>query len=279
MQWRSSSEYENAPEQFLDGMERYVEMSIDDSDSYSDSSIEELTTIKPFDTITETNPPIINPTAPTLEESFSPLLMKLVSFETTESTMEILTEVPVVTGVSKLADKAEKSARKSAQKSIKPRLLDTKTEELILKPEHRDDETFESIPEEDTTTIAEIDSDLNETNIDIAEDDTTIQPPTSKKPKKIEIYKTRPNELLRHYVEDSHLRSPVAALIDKKTNPLAKAKKLWKAALKPNALLDIMVVSYDSEGELNCFVVKLFWHLIHFGFFFLSLQESKALTT
>lgn len=254
MQWRSSNGYENAPEKFLDGIERYVGMGIDDD---SDSSIEELTTIKSFDTIIETNPPIINPTVTTLEKvtsSFSPVLMKLISFEPTEAIMEVYTKTPSVSSDPNPEKKMEKIERKTAQKSIKPRLLlDTKPDEIILKPEHQDDETFESILEEDTTKIAEIDSELNETNIDIAEDHTTIQPPTSKKPKKIEIYKTRPNELLRHYVEDSHLRSPVAALIDKKTNPLAKAKKLWKAALKPNALLDIMVVSYDSEGELKCF--------------------------
>lgn len=256
LQWtRSNYGYEDSREQdqLFDGMEKYVDMNIDNSD---DSSIEELTT-KIFDTVTETNPPMKTQEASTPEDfatSLNPFLTKFVSSETTEASVELITEVPVVTSDSSQSeprlDHSETVMRKAASKSIKPRLLETPSDEIIIRPEHRDDETLESFDEEDTTTMAEIDSELNETNIDLAEEETTIQPPTSKKPKKIEIYKTRPNELLRHYVEDSHLRSPVAALIDKKKNPLLKAKKLWKAALKPNALLDIMVVSYDSEGEL-----------------------------
>jgi hypothetical protein len=113
---------------------------------------------------------------------------------------------------------------------------------------------------EDTTTLMDLEMEDNETNSgDIAEEITTANPPstaststpssTSKRPpKNIEIFKTKPNELLRFYVDDGHLRSPIAALVDKKPNPLKKAKKLWKVALRPNSLLDIMVVSYDSEG-------------------------------
>lgn len=250
---RSSYGYDVSREQLLDGMEKYEE--IDNSD---DSSIEELTTAKGFDTVTEANPPIKTQEASTLEDlatSLNPFLTRLVSSEATESSVELLTEVPIVTSESVQSEPRLEltetiNMKKSASKSIKPRLLETPSDDIIIRPEHRDDETLESFPDEDTTTVSEIDSELNETNIDLAEEETTVQPPTSKKPKKIEIYKTRPNELLRHYVEDSHLRSPVAALIDKKKNPLMKAKKLWKAALKPNALLDIMVVSYDSEGKL-----------------------------
>lgn len=104
---------------------------------------------------------------------------------------------------------------------------------------------------DDTTPLTDTEFDSNETNIETSDENTTIVPPsTSSKrpPKNIEIFKTRPNELLRFYVEDGHLRSPIAALVDKKKNPLGKAKRLWKAALRPNSLLDIMVVSYDSEG-------------------------------
>lgn len=258
LQWtRSSYGYEDSREQLFEGMEKYVDVDIDNSD---DSSVEELTmptTTRSFETVTETIPPIKTPEASTLEDlatSLNPFLNKFVSSETTEAAVELVTEVPAVTSESaqseNLMERTE-TIKKSAMKSIKPRLLESPTDEIIIKSEHKDDETLDSLLEEDTTPIAEIDSDLNETSIDLAEEETTIQPPTSKKPKKIEIYKTRPNELLRHYVEDSHLRSPVAALIDKKTNPLAKAKKLWKTALKPNALLDIMVVSYDSEGKLR----------------------------
>lgn len=142
------------------------------------------------------------------------------------------------------------SLRKATSKSIKPRLLETNPEEVLTKQDRKDGETVE-VDLEDTTPLSELEVENNATNNeDTEEDETTVQPATIKKSKKIEIYKTRPNELLRHYVEDSHLRSPVAALIDKKANPLAKSKKLWKAALRPNALLDIMVVSYDYEGKL-----------------------------
>lgn len=227
----------------IDEIEKYVEMSHDESEN--DSSIEELgLTTSNYDTKAETNPPMITQTASTLEElSMSSLLTKLLGVDVTESPYEVVSELSGT-----IQDHPEVIVKKATSKSIKARLLDTKTDEVLIKPELQDDETNDSLLE-DTTTIADIDSESNETNIDSGEEVTTIQPPTSKKPKKIEIYKTRPNELLRHYVEDSHLRSPIAALIDKKTNPLIKAKKLWKAALKPNSLLDIMVVSYDSEGE------------------------------
>lgn len=82
----------------------------------------------------------------------------------------------------------------------------------------------------------------------IATDEETTEP-TTKKAKQLEIYKTRPNELLRHYVEDTHLRPPIAALVDKKINPLTKARQLWKSAVRPAASnLEVMLVSYDSEG-------------------------------
>lgn len=241
------------------GIEFIPDLSDDDSERFVED--EEVTTSN-YDIRTETNPP----TASVIEaitSSLSPLLLKFVDFESTESSVDILTETPIIQIESirdsstndesdaAQVDQPEIHVKKASSKSIKPRLLsDPKAEEIVMKSARRDGETLEEVPLEDTTTASDVDGENNETNIDIGEEVTTIQPPTSKKPKKIEIYKTRPNELLRHYVEDSHLRSPVAALIDKKTNPLTKAKKLWKAALKPNTLLDIMVVSYDSEGEL-----------------------------
>jgi hypothetical protein len=226
----------------IDDIEKYVDMSNDESES--DSSAEELglTTLH-YDIKTESNPPMITQTTSTLEElSMSSTLTKKVR--------DGVTEYGIYSESSEtIQDHPEVNVKKAMSKSIKARLLDTILDEVLIKPEHQDDETIESLSE-DTTTITDIDSEINETNIDVGEEATTIQAPTSKKPKKIEIYKTRPNELLRHYVEDSHLRSPIAALIDKKSNPLVKAKKLWKAALKPNSLLDIMVVSYDSEGKI-----------------------------
>jgi hypothetical protein len=247
----------------IDDIEKYVDMSNDESDS----SAEELglTTLH-YETKTEANPPMITQTTSTLEElSMSSILTKKFG--------DGVTEYGIVSESSEIIqDHPEVNVKKAMSKSIKARLLDTILDEVLVKPEHQDDETIESLSE-DTTTIADIDSEINETNIDVGEEATTIQAPTSKKPKKIEIYKTRPNELLRHYVEDSHLRSPIAALIDKKSNPLVKAKKLWKAALKPNSLLDIMVVSYDSEGKI--IFKRLLLFLIFIGSFF---QELKALT-
>lgn len=100
---------------------------------------------------------------------------------------------------------------------------------------------------EDTTILLEV---IPEG--DFSEDLTTIHPTTSKKePKQIKIYKMSPNDILRNLVDDLHLRSPVAALVDKKSNPLAKAQRLWKAALRPNTPLDIVLVTYDSTGQLK----------------------------
>lgn len=197
-------------------------MSVDEND---EGSVEELTTL--MNDVTEVPPPIFTPPTSSLETFNSSSFVD----EATESSVEAPTEPPLF---------EEKTTEESKKKS--GRLLEAKSEEILLKPEVRSDETMEILPD-DTTSFPDSEGESNETNnLDL----TTIQPPPSKKPK---IYKTRPNELLKLYVEDSHLRSPVAALIDKKTNPLMKAKRLWKAALKPNSLLDIMVVSYDSEGE------------------------------
>ena len=100
---------------------------------------------------------------------------------------------------------------------------------------------------EDTTIIVEA-----QPEGEFSEELTTIHPTTSKKePKQIKIYKMSPNEILRNLVDDLHLRSPVAALVDKKSNPLAKAQRLWKAALRPNTPLDIVLVTYDSTGQIK----------------------------
>lgn len=235
-------------------------MSIDReiSDDSNDSSLEELMTTV-YESLTETNPPtvtqastspkiVVEESTSTTSSTHSPMLMKLVALEPTEAAVEVATEDAIVEAATMSTKELTHFETSAAATVKKARLLPSETEEVVLKAEHRDDETYEPV-DEDTTPANDNEPEGNDTNIEIADEETTVQPPTSKKPKKIEIYKTRPNELLKHYVEDSHLRSPVAALIDKKANPLGKAKKLWKAALRPNALLDIMVVSYDSEGE------------------------------
>lgn len=239
-------------ESMVDEIEKYVDMSLDESENSSEEELG-LTTLT-YDLRPETNPPVIIPTASTTEELLtSSIMSKLIGADSTELPFEMVAESSETT-----KENSELFLKKTVSKSIKARLLDTTRDEVLSKPEQQDVETIESLMEE--TTIADIDSEKNDT-IDSSEEATTIQPPTSKKPKKIEIYKTRPNELLRHYVEDSHLRSPIAALIDKKSNPLMKAKKLWKAALRPNSLLDIMVVSYDSEGKNSSFLLNFFLSL------------------
>lgn len=182
----------------------------------------------------------------TTMQQASPILMKLISpLEPTrpfvaETTTEHL-DLKIMNQTKIALD--DKETPVVANK--KPRILITKTAAEI--PNEND---YDSNSMEETTPLSESESESNETNIENGEEiATTLPPSTSKRPpKNFEIFKTRPNELLRFYVEDGHLRSPIAALVDKKANPLNKAKRLWKAALRPNSLLDIMVVSYDSEG-------------------------------
>jgi hypothetical protein len=198
------------------------------SDNYEESnSMEELTTVSVFNEqqAIEINLPIQTTSVVEMisQSVRSELKKKVKHYEPTDSSEERYEPMK------KLEETPEKKL---------PRYLPM---------EAKNDSEFEDT----TTPQLDIDDENNETNIDIGEEETTSLPliSTSKRPpKNIEIFKTRPNELLRYYVEDGHLRSPIAALVDKKSNPLLKAKKLWKAALRPNSLLDIMVVSYDSEG-------------------------------
>lgn len=235
----------------------------DESDSYS---FEELTTVSNSLTLPvqqsqkDVIPPIQTQIATVLEmitQTASPLLMKLIApIDLTDSSLETTpTEAPVdvLDYNGNINDSNEAESETVTAK--KPRLLLTANPPPVSKERTKN---LSDIAIEETTimTMTDVDSE----NVDISEEITTLIPPlpasvtatsssTSKRPpKNIEIFKTKPNELLRLYVEDGHLRSPVAALVDKKSNPLGKAKKLWKAALRPNSLLDIMVVSYDSEG-------------------------------
>lgn len=267
-----------------------IEINEDDSDNYS---MEELTTVSNSltlpeqhtqDFIQKINPPIQTQIATVLEmitQTASPLLMKLIApVDSTDSSIETQTEVPIEISNESESNSSSESSNDSSEAESetvtakKPRLLLARPPSFIsdavaaVVPMERTKHLPENDSLEDTTTMTDIETENNETNIDIGEEITTLIPPpspsatastsstsssssssTSKRPpKNIEIFKTKPNELLRFYVEDVHLRSPVAALVDKKSNPLNKAKKLWKAALRPNSLLDIMVVSYDSEG-------------------------------
>lgn len=189
-----------------------------------------------------------------ITQTSSPLLMKLIAPSASDSTesafVDISSQRPLM-----LKESSDDSSEAESETLFvkKPRLLFPKHSHAAVDRSKSADSDISDNSMEDTTTISDIEVENNETNIDIAEEiTTTVSPPissTSKRPpKNIEIFKKRPNELLQIYVEDGHLRSPIAALVDKKSNPLNKAKKLWKAALRPNSLLDILVVSYDSEG-------------------------------
>lgn len=190
----------------------------------------------------------------TTSQDASPILMKLISpIESTKTlnnqttaTTERIDVIMKINNAKVVLDDTEK-LNVVATKKPKPRILVQK--ETLARIPLRNSEHENNNSMEDTTTVPEKEMENNETN---SEEITTMLPlvpsTSNRPPKNIEIFKTRPNELLRFYVEDGHLRSPIAALVDKKTNPLNKAKKLWKAALRPNSLLDIMVVSYDSEG-------------------------------
>lgn len=264
------------PESF-DSNEETVEINIEDS-----NSMEELTTMTNINelSINEANEPNKNhesiqttttttTIATTIEQQeSSPIIMKLISaIESTKSSdAETTTEHPQqqqhidIMNIIKNRTKIlfdEVDTPINPKKIKQPRILLTRPPVQMSKSSGSDSDYENSNSMEDTTTIPySEEEESNETNIEnnSSEEITTASPlpstmPTSKRPpKNIEIFKTRPNDLLRFYVEDGHLRSPIAALVDKKTNPLSKAKRLWKAALRPNSLLDIMVVSYDSEG-------------------------------
>lgn len=76
---------------------------------------------------------------------------------------------------------------------------------------------------------------------------------SSKKSKKIEtptrFFKYSADEILRKYLEDIHIRSPLAVLINTSPVPLRKAKQLWKATLRPNSPTDCVLVAFNSSGE------------------------------
>lgn len=79
-------------------------------------------------------------------------------------------------------------------------------------------------------------------------------PPARRRPTTVRptrIYKFSADEILRKFLEDSYIRSPLAALIDTSSGSLRKSKRLWKAALRPNAAVDIVLVTYNSSGKTN----------------------------
>lgn len=87
---------------------------------------------------------------------------------------------------------------------------------------------------------------------------TTITATTySKKSKKIDtptrFFKYSADEILRKYLEDIHIRAPLAALINTSPVALRKAKQLWKSTLRPNSPIDIVLVAFNSSGKTRKF--------------------------
>jgi len=268
----------NLPDEMMETNEKIVQMSFEDGSSdVSDNSMEEMTTtlayLNELPIERETNPPPTPIYVPTKAQEIMKSALTMIINDPVENNSELETSIEAqteaatrtVTEYSTLQDQmqdqmeVESVSRTRSSKKPTSRVLKTKlernseynkNEDYLETSEHKNDD-LPNNSMEDTTTAADLLEADNGTNLDSGEETTTIFPTTSKKvSKQIKTHKTiAPGALLKMYVEDSHLRSPVAALIDKKSNPLLKAKKLWKKALTPNSLLDIMVVSYDSEGK------------------------------
>lgn len=84
---------------------------------------------------------------------------------------------------------------------------------------------------------------------------TTVSTTHGKKSKKIDtpthLFKYSADEILRKYLEDIHIRAPLAALINTSPATLRKAKMLWKSTLRPNSQIDIVLVAFNSSGKEN----------------------------
>lgn len=68
------------------------------------------------------------------------------------------------------------------------------------------------------------------------------------------IFKYSADETLRLLLNDSFIRAPMAALIDTSAEVLRKTKTLWKAALRPQTALDIVLVAFNSSGKPNIYL-------------------------
>lgn len=89
-----------------------------------------------------------------------------------------------------------------------------------------------------------------------------------KKSKKIEalprIYKYSADEIVRKYLDDSYLRSPLATLINTAPEPLRKTKLLWKSALRPNTPINIVLVAFNSSGKFKVYKNKNDYQIFQF---------------
>lgn len=58
------------------------------------------------------------------------------------------------------------------------------------------------------------------------------------------------DEILRRHVYESHVRSPLAVLVDATSNVLRKTRTLLGASLKPQPNLDVILMTFNMSGEL-----------------------------
>lgn len=76
---------------------------------------------------------------------------------------------------------------------------------------------------------------------------------SKKFPKKIDttsrIYKYIADEVVRKYLDDPHIRAPIATIINTSPDALRKAKILWKSTLRPNTPIDIVFLAFNSSGN------------------------------
>lgn len=65
------------------------------------------------------------------------------------------------------------------------------------------------------------------------------------------LYKYSADAIIRKYLDDTFIRTPLATLINTAPEPLRQAKILWKSALRPNTPIDIVLVAFNSSGEFK----------------------------
>lgn len=78
------------------------------------------------------------------------------------------------------------------------------------------------------------------------------------------IYKYSANKILRKYLEDQYIRSPMAAVVYTGSDALRKAQLLWKSALRPNSAIDIVLLAYNAAG-IYFFFFRLYKYCIEKG--------------
>uniref|UniRef100_A0A6B2EC18 Putative conserved secreted protein n=1 Tax=Phlebotomus kandelakii TaxID=1109342 RepID=A0A6B2EC18_9DIPT len=120
---------------------------------------------------------------------------------------------------------------------------------------------------EDSEDFQDINGEENET-VTLTADPTTITLPTTpsttttttlhpslkalnlrrKQKKQYRVYKSTGDGIVRSFLDDPYLRSPLAILTDTSPEPLRKAKLLWNATLRPASSIDLVLVAFNSSG-------------------------------